>query len=560
MCQVYRAKMYWLVIINLSLFSLVLCDDPPSRLVYLSQGPVRGYKDLDLDLFVFYGIPYAKAPTGYEKFKAPLQPPTWSEPFEAVEKNIKCIQANYINITGTNSQEDCLIANIYVPEKIDRKLPVVVYVHGGAYIIGWGSLLEPKNLVKSNKVIAVTFNYRLGAHGFLCLGTKDVPGNAGMKDQVALLRWVNKNIAKFGGNPDEVTIAGYSAGSSAVDLLMISKMAQGLFKRVIPESGANTAAFSIQSDPIMNAKEYAKLINFENVEDFNALEEFYKTESIEVLNSPNVMERKDSTFLMSPCVERDVGQERFLDDNPVQILKSGNYKKLPMLYGFAEMEGLFRMPLFEVWKDQMNVKFSDFLPHDLKFTDENEKEQVANKIKQFYFGNKMVGDETVQGYIDYFTDIIFAYPTLRSIKMHVENGNNQIYLYEYSFVDHNGPINPHTNIRGADHCSQTQAVLDGLWTEKDEKLISSDYKKIKSVVRELWLNFMTTGNPVPADSKLPAWQPVGTEWSPHMSINRTLEMRGSLLKKRTLFWEEIYDKYYRFPLIPTDPFSKKIEL
>ncbi|XP_047538363.1 esterase FE4-like [Vanessa atalanta] len=551
--------MYWLAIFSCLLYS-VLCADPESRLVQLDQGPVRGYKDVNEGIFVFSSLPYATAPTGRDRFKAPLQPPTWSEPFEAVEKNIKCIQANYINITGTNSQEDCLIANIYVPEKIDRKLPVVVYVHGGAYIIGWGSLLEPKNLVKSNKVIAVTFNYRLGAHGFLCLGTKDVPGNAGMKDQVALLRWVNKNIAKFGGNPDEVTIAGYSAGSSAVDLLMISKMAQGLFKRVIPESGANTAAFSIQSDPIMNAKEYAKLINFENVEDFNALEEFYKTESIEVLNSPNVMERKDSTFLMSPCVERDVGQERFLDDNPVQILKSGNYKKLPMLYGFAEMEGLFRMPLFEVWKDQMNVKFSDFLPHDLKFTDENEKEQVANKIKQFYFGNKMVGDETVQGYIDYFTDIIFAYPTLRSIKMHVENGNNQIYLYEYSFVDHNGPINPHTNIRGADHCSQTQAVLDGLWTEKDEKLISSDYKKIKSVVRELWLNFMTTGNPVPADSKLPAWQPVGTEWSPHMSINRTLEMRGSLLKKRTLFWEEIYDKYYRFPLIPTDPFSKKIEL
>nr|XP_026485194.1 esterase FE4-like [Vanessa tameamea] len=551
--------MYWLAIFSCLLYS-VLCADPESRLVQLDQGPVRGYKDVNEGVFVFNSIPYATAPTGRDRFKAPLPPPTWSEPFEAVEKNIKCIQTNYMNITGKNSQEDCLIANIYVPEKNDRKLPVVVYVHGGAYIIGWGNLLEPKHLVKSNKVIAVTFNYRLGAHGFLCLGTKDVPGNAGMKDQVALLRWVNKNIAKFGGNPDEVTIAGYSAGSSAVDLLMISKMAQGLFKRVIPESGANTAAFSIQSDPIMNAKEYAKLINFENVEDFNALEEFYKTVSIEVLNSPNVMERKDSTFLLSPCVERNAGQELFLDDNPVQILKSGNYKKLPMLYGFAEMEGLFRMPLFEVWKDQINVKFSDFLPHDLKFIDENEKEQVANKIKQFYFGNKMVGDETVQGYIDYFTDIIFAYPTLRSIKMHVENGNNQIYLYEYSFVDNDGPIIPHTNIRGADHCSQTQAVLDGLWTEKDEKLISSDYKKIKSVVRELWLNFMTTGNPVPAGSKLPAWPPVGTEWSPHMSINRTLELRGSLLKKRTLFWEEIYDKYYRFPLEPTAPFSKKIEL
>ncbi|XP_046974193.1 cholinesterase 1-like [Vanessa cardui] len=553
--------MYWLAILPCLLYS-VLCADPESRLVQLDQGPVRGYKDVKEGIFVFNGIPYATAPTGRDRFKAPLQPPTWSEPFEAKEKNIKCIHFNYMNmnVSKNDFQENCLIANIFVPEKIDRKLPVVVYVHGGAYVLGWGNIMQPKHLVKSNKVIAVTFNYRLAAHGFLCLGTKDVPGNAGMKDQVALLRWVSKNIAKFGGNPDEVTIAGYSAGSSAVDLLMISKMAQGLFKRVIPESGANTAAFSIQSDPIENAKEYAKLLNFKNVEDFDALEEFYKTVSIEELNSLNVMERKDSTFFMSPCVERDVGQERFLDDNPVQILKSGNYKKYPMLCGFADMEGLFRLPLFDTWKDQMNAKFSDFLLPDLKFADETEKEQVANKIKQFYFGNKGVGDETVLGYINYFSDVIFTYPTLRAIKMHVENGHKEIYLYEYSFVDNDVPVIPHTNIRGADHCAQTQAVLDGIWTVLDENLISSDYQKIKAVTRELWLNFITTGKPVPADSKLPAWQPVGSDWSPHMSINRTLELRGSLLKERTLFWEEIYDKYYRFPLKPTVPSSKKTEL
>ncbi|XP_046975721.1 cholinesterase 1-like [Vanessa cardui] len=549
--------MYWLAILPCLLHS-VLCADPESRLVQLDQGPVRGYKDVNEGVFVFNGIPYATAPTGRDRFKAPLQPPTWSEPFEAVEKNIKCIQVNYMNGSRNDFRENCLIVNIYVPEKTDRKLPVVVYVHGGAYTIGWGNMMQPIHLVKSNKVIAVTFNYRLGALGFLCLGTKDVPGNAGMKDQVALLRWVNKNIAKFGGNPDEVTIAGCSAGSSSVDLLMLSKMAQGLFKRVIPESGANTAAFSIQSDPIENAKEYAKLLHFENVEDFNALEEFYKTVSMGEINSPNIMRRKDSIFLMSPCVERDVGQERFLDDNPVQILKTGNYNKFPMLYGFVEMEGLFRMPVFDTWKDQMNAKFSDFLPHDLKFPNESEKEQVANKIKQFYFGNKDVGDETVLGYINYFTDVMFAYPTLRSVKMHVDNGNNQIYLYEYSFVDNDTPIIPHTNIRGANHCAQAQAVFDGISTEKDENLISSDYKKVKAVLRELWLNFMTTGQPVPADSKLPAWQPVGSDWSPHMSINRTLELRGSLLKERTLLWEEIYDKYYRFPLEPTDPSSKKI--
>lgn len=120
-------------------------------------------------------------------------------------------------------------------------------------------------------------NYRVGIHGFLCLGTEDAPGNAGMKDQVALLRWVKKNIANFGGNPDDVTIGGHSSGSASVDLLMLSKSAEGLFNKVIPESGVSTSVFTIQSEPLENAKWFAKANNFTDVDDVYALEQFYKT-------------------------------------------------------------------------------------------------------------------------------------------------------------------------------------------------------------------------------------------------------------------------------------------
>lgn len=558
--------MYWLIVFPCLILSGI-SGDPESRTVHLNQGIVRGYKDLHEDIFDFYGIPYAVAPTGPNRYKAPLPPPVWSEPFEAVENNIICPQIDYMKslVPKTlNIQEDCLIANIFVPNTNEKNLPVVVYVHGGAYILGWGNLSTPKKLVNSKKVIAVTFNYRLGAHGFLCLGTKDVPGNAGMKDQVELLRWVKKNIAKFGGDPDEVTIAGYSAGSSAVDLLMISKMAQGLFKRVIPESGANTASFSVQRDPIENAKEFAKMLNFNDVKDFYALESFYKTVSYDELAAPNLMTRTDSTFIFSPCVERDVGEEMFLDDDPVNILKSGNYKKVPMLYGFAQMEGLFRLPLFEVWKDQMNEKFSSFLPADLHFKDKSEKEEVAKEIQNFYFGSNLEMNKTVLAYIDYFTDTIFAYPTLRSVKLQVENGNNEIYLYEYSFVNDDNPVIPYTNnIRGADHCAQTMAVLDGHElgneTAKSEESIAADYKQMKATIRDIWLNFMTTGKPLNANSKL-TWPPVGSDWSPHMSIDKVLELRGSLLKERAQFWEGIYDKYYRPPIAPSSPTPQKTEL
>nr|XP_053602942.1 cholinesterase-like isoform X1 [Plodia interpunctella] len=157
-----------------------------------------------------------------------------------------------------NIREDCLVANIYVPNTNEKKLPVLVDIHGGGYQMGYGNMLTLNKLVNTKRVIVVNFNYRLGVYGFLCLGTRDVPGNAGMKDIVALLRWVKNNIAAFGGNPSEVTVSEYSAGPSAVQLLLLSPTAKDLFKRAIPENGPNLSIYSIQADPIEVAKKYAK--------------------------------------------------------------------------------------------------------------------------------------------------------------------------------------------------------------------------------------------------------------------------------------------------------------
>ena len=263
--------------------------------------------------------------------------------------------------------------------------------------MGYGEMLKATQFMKTKDMISVTFNYRLGVHGFLCLGTEDIPGNAGMKDQVALLRWVQQNIASFGGNPDDVTIAGFSAGSASVDLLMLSKSAEGLFHRVIPESGGSLAAFTVQRDPLEIAKTYARQLKFTNVDDIYALEDFYKTAPLELLTSDSFMYKTDSTFMFSPCVERDT-DGAFLTESPLNILKKGNYKKYPILYGFANMEGLMRVMFYDYWKPLMNEKFSDFLPADLKFKSEEEREEVADKIKKFYFGDKAVGEDTMLGY------------------------------------------------------------------------------------------------------------------------------------------------------------------
>lgn len=432
------------------------------------------------------------------KFQDPIPAPTWFSTFEAINNTIACPQTKLNNnfTFPMSPQENCLVANIYVPDTTQKKLPVVVYVHGGAYLVGSGTMMEAKNLVRSKKVIVVTFNYRLGLHGFLCLGTHDIPGNAGMKDQIALLRWVNKHIESYGGNPQDVTIAGQSAGSSAVDLLMLSPAAKGLFHKVIPESGASLAPWSIQIDPLENAKYIAKKAGFDNVDDIYALEEFYKTASFDLLKSTSeFLERTDANFLLSPCLERKGSEGPFLTDSPYKILKSGKYPKVPLLYGFADMEGLLHVPVFDTLREKMNANFSDFIPADLKFDSVEEREEVAKKIKKFYFGEKPVSQESILSFINFISDVYFGYSTLKAVQLFVESGHDRVYLYEYNFVDESEPAIPYTdNVRGATHCAQSFAILDGKNFESpDETMISEEYKKVKAVMRELWVNFITTG-------------------------------------------------------------------
>ncbi|CAH0600384.1 unnamed protein product [Chrysodeixis includens] len=543
----------------------VTCEQqPPSDEDWLEldtpQGPVRGRRDPNNDLYIFYNIPYATTPVKENKFKPPQPAPVWKTPFDAVDKHIICPQAT-IALGQLPShlvqQEDCLKATVYVPDTRKTNLSVVVYVHGGAFVLGYGDMFTAKQLLQEKDFILVTFNYRLGIHGFLCLGTEDVPGNAGMKDQVALLRWVRDNIASYGGNPNDVTLAGYSAGSASVDLLMLSKSAEGLFHRVIPESGANIASFTIQRDPLENAKFQARNLNFTNVDDINALEKFYKTASIEAITSDGFFDRTDSTFLFSPCVERETEAEAFLTESPLSILQKGTYKKLPLLYGFANMEGKLRLFFFDIWKHKMNEKFSDFLPADLTFKSNEDREEIAEKVKKFYFGDKPVGDDNILGYVDYFSDVIFTFPMLRAVKLHVEAGHDQVYLYEFSFVDENTPIVPHTNIRGADHCAQSFALLDPLNIQlpnTNQNAATPEFQNIQKTIRKIWHNFFKTSKPVPEGSSLPAWPAAGADRAPYMSLGQKVELRHEpLLETRYRFWEDIYQKYYLEPIPPTTP-------
>lgn len=431
--------------------------------------------------------------------QAPLPASIWKEPLEAVNDNIFCPQVVYpIHWAVTDQyQEDCLITNIFVPDLADEdrgNLSVVVYVHGGSYQVGKGNHLRPYEFMnEAEDVIFVNFNYRVGVHGFLCLGTDDIPGNAGLKDQVAALRWIKKNIAGFGGNAEDMTLAGYSAGASAVDLLVLSDTTDGLFSKVILDSGVANAVWSVQMNPLEIAEEFARDLNF-TARDIKDLEGFYKNLPFEDLTSDSFSKRLDMTFAFVPCIERDFGQERVLKEAPVVTLESGNIKKLPTLIGFADMEGLVRLDLFESWKEIMNTNFSKFLPADLGFDNEEERQRVALQLKQTYFSDKDINNNTIEHFLHYFGDAMFAYPIIRNIQMQVEAGNDNIYLYLFSYTDDNlSPTHGGVAIRGAQHCAQTYAVLEESGADSDLRYsVSEEYRQMKTISRKLWIDFIKT--------------------------------------------------------------------
>lgn len=189
----------------------------------------------------FKGIAYAAPPVGALRWSAPGPAAPWSAPRDATSYGPDCIQNPLPGIQpGSRSMsEDCLTLNVWAPKPAkDAKLPVMVWIHGGGFVGGSGTLPETDGgRLAKRDVVIVSFNYRLGRFGFFAHPTLGQNGNWGLMDQIAALKWVQRNIASFGGDPAKVTIFGESAGGESVSRLMASPAAKGLFARAITASG-----------------------------------------------------------------------------------------------------------------------------------------------------------------------------------------------------------------------------------------------------------------------------------------------------------------------------------
>ena len=237
--------------------------DYPENIVNSKQGKLQGLKEDNL--FVFKGIPFAAPPVGKFRWMPPQPVSLWTGVRPALEYGTiapqKPMSGGFMGQGKPEPQsEDCLYLNVYTPGIDNKRRPVMVWIHGGAFSVGSGSekMFQSGKIAQRGDVVLVTINYRLGALGFLNLdkvtgGKIPSTGNEGLLDQVAALEWVRDNIAAFGGDPENVTIFGESAGGMSVASLMVLPAASGLFHKAIIESAVGAIARPLE-DPYIRQK------------------------------------------------------------------------------------------------------------------------------------------------------------------------------------------------------------------------------------------------------------------------------------------------------------------
>ncbi|HUT55633.1 MAG TPA: carboxylesterase/lipase family protein [bacterium] len=306
-----------------------LCAEPAKT----TEGPVRGMTVHQSAACAFLGIPYAAPPVGDLRFKAPAPPAVREGTLTASAFGPACMQVQSVASGGKAKKlsEDCLYLNVWRPAK-SGVFPVMFWIHGGGYTIGAGfyDMYDGANLAAQRDVVVVTINYRLGALGFLALPELSAEdpdhgaGNYGLLDTIAALQWTRANIAGFGGDPDNLTIFGESAGGVSVCSLLASPPASGLFQRAIIESGGCDLAI-VKDKMYAGSRKLAVSMGCTGDDASGCLRS--KPASA-------FLAMKDSGFSASACVDGYV-----LPEMPIDAIKHGKFNQVPIMVGSNKDEG-----------------------------------------------------------------------------------------------------------------------------------------------------------------------------------------------------------------------------
>ncbi|XP_046396391.1 juvenile hormone esterase-like [Ischnura elegans] len=565
-------------------------------------GIVKGTRDKSYrgrPFVSFRGIPYAKPPVGSLRFAPPEPVGPWNGVLDATKDAPLCIQKNYL-VAGypVLGQEDCLYINVYVPlnrqkPKIfseapiplnpnsqsrwweDRSrssassrhgslLPVMVYIHGGGFFSGAGSsTLHGPEYIIDRDVVLVTFNYRLGALGFLSTEDASATGNWGLKDQVTALKWVQRYIRYFGGNPEKVTLFGQSAGAASVSYHMLSPMSQGLFHKAITQSGS---AVALWAWPRPNARDLARrqgeLVGCTHLDTSDLIDCLREAPAFNITESGSKLKvwSADPFTLFAPVIEKDCPgwpDEPFITEHPLLIEATGKFdRRLPWMVGVVPGEGIVRAPAIlndpELLSD-LNARLGTVGPFLFEFdrsvVDPAKApgvDELWNKLASCYLtsgdSQPFVGPETAQGFIDAYTDRAFLHATHKSIQLHLNNSHNPVFVYEFTF---HGSLSWSRIFSGVDkdygvsHCDDLLYLFRSPAFFPDFKPDSREMDQVDLMVT-LWTNFAKFGNPTPKPIQGVTWPPA-TPSSPHkhLDIGEDLKVKESLHDNRIAFWNAL---------------------
>ncbi|XP_041483841.1 acetylcholinesterase-like [Lytechinus variegatus] len=471
-------------------------------------------------LFEDLGVPFAEPPV---RFSPPAPKSSWQHILDTKAFKPACMQPIYNNFPIVD--EDCLYLNVYTPSPKPNNAAVLVYIHGGTFVTGSAMtyMYYGVPLVAVGDVIVVTINYRVGIFSRFSTRSEEARGNFGMLDQVEALRWVQRNIAAFGGDRDRVTIFGESAGAASVDFLLLSKLSRGLFSQAIMQSGNSFSEWAFKNPS-------------SEVDTNRAIRLGQRMGCPTALASDLVacLRTKDAKSLM-----RTAGgiygaypifvDGLFLEDTPTNLYLSRDFKRCPILAGFNKDEGTLT-PYF-YYPRYRGQSYHPFI--GLRAAQNRVTRMVSgmgftgsilrNAALEVYTNWSMIPDPTAnffRTFVDVETDVYYACTTDKVLRAHDSTDDSKIYQYVFSheptksFFQFRDVI-PSTPWLKAGHGEDLTFVfgfpfIDELYHVRGHN-VTEEEKALSIQIMKYWTNFAKTGDPnlsevgLPQTNTLPPW-------------------------------------------------------
>ena len=510
----------------------------------IENGIIEGNYDTKTGIQTYFGVPFAKPPVGNLRWKAPQPADNWQGVKETKKFSPRPMQKivfGDMNSRSNGLSEDCLYLNVWTPAKRNTKgLPVLLYYYGGGNAAGDGS--EPRydgESMAKKGIVVVTCNYRLNIFGFLAHPelSAEAPykasGNYGMLDQSAALKWVEKNIAAFGGDPKKITIAGESAGSIAVSMQMSSPLSRGLIAGAIGESGAGINP-TMAPVPLADAEKMGV--------DFLKKSGVVSIKQLRALSSREVYELFDESKMFGFPIVVD---GYFLPKTIPQIFAAKEQAQVPLLLGWNTAE-ITAMD----FKQGQPYKEENYVAR-VKKEYPNDFEEV---LKLYPHGSEKEIELSATALA---ADRFISYSTWKWFDLHRNNSAQPVYRYLYSklrpeLVDKSltsglaggtvradGPAPKAPKAVGAPHACEIEYCMGNLHLVKDYAWTADDYK-VSDTMLNFFANFIKTGNP--NGDKLPEW-PVakaGDATPPVMILDTESKAEKATNDARYLFLDKAY--------------------